>query len=156
MRTPNSHLYKFMALFGLLLFLTCVLLPCLKLDDNNKEINEIRRNLLVLNHERDALVNEIKQIEEAQVTIVDDANLINGRIAEIRKKVDLRTEQISLENQILERHLEKQGDIRLFIGYFIILSVLISISGFILWYLKIQKPLNRFIKLEFLKQIEKE
>lgn len=156
MRTPNSHLYKFMALFGLLLFLTCVLLPYLKLDDNNKEINEIRRNLLVLNHERDALVNEIKQIEKAQVTIVDDANLVNGRIAEIRKKVDLRTEQISLENQILERHLEKQGDIRLFIGYFIILSVLISISGFILWYLKIQKPLNRFIKLEFLKQIEKE
>ncbi len=156
MTTPNSHLYKFMAFFGLLLFLTCVLFPYLKFDDNNKQMNEIRRNLLVLNHERDALVNEIKLIEEAQVTAADDAGTINGRIAEIRKGVDLRTEQISLENQILEELSAKQGDIRLFMGYFIILSILISISGFVLWYLKVQRPLNRFIKLEFLKHIEKD
>ncbi len=151
-----------MAFFGLLLFITCVLFPYLKLDDNNKEINEIRRNLLVLNHERDAMVNDIKLIEEAEIVnlndsvISSDPRMLNGKIAEIRKGVDLRTEQISLENKILADQFEKQNDIKYFMGYFVIFSIIISLSGFVLWYLRIQRPLNRFIKLEFLKQVNQE
>ena len=156
MTSPNSHLYKFMAFFGLLLFLICVLFPYYKFDDNNKQMDEIRRNLLILNHERDAMVNEIKQIEEIQKGSSENNYMVTAKIAEIKEGVDLRTEQISLENQILEEHAEKQGNIRMFMGYFVILSVLISVSGFIMWYMKIQRPLNRFIKLEFLKHIEKD
>ncbi len=151
-----------MAFFGLLLFLTCVLLPYLKLDDNEGKINEIKRNLLVLNHERDALVNDIKLVEDANpVSLNDSASVIHVdagtyRIQEIKKGIDLRTEQINLENQILEEMNAAQDKIVLFMGYFIIFSFLFVLFGFLLWYFKLQRPSNKSIKIDFLRKISED
>ncbi len=163
MTIPTGHLYRFMAFFGLLLFITCVLFPYLKYDDNDNKISDIRRNLVVITHEREVLVNQIKAIEDLQVEAIsnpDESSSIirssTAKISEIRKGIDLRTKQIGLENQILEQKLEKQHDIKYFMGYFIIFSSLITFLGFIFWYLKIQRPLNSSIKLEFIKHVSKD
>ena len=163
MTIPNGHLYKFMAFFGLLLFISCVLIPYLKFDDNADKIRDIRRNLVVLNHEREALVNDIKAIE--------DSKTINGlnqtdkshsdqstklKISEIKKGIDLRTEQTGLENQILQEKTDEQHKLKYFMGYFSIFSFLFTTIGLLLWYFKIQRPINRKIKIELVNQPNKD
>ena len=103
MTIPNGHLYRFMAFFGLLLFIACVLFPYLKYDDNDDKISDIRRKLVVLNHEREALVNDIKLIEEQQLGNAGEAEGVRSssvQISEIRKGIDLRTEQIDRKSVV--------------------------------------------------------
>ncbi|MGQ8337150.1 hypothetical protein ACUNWD_11425 [Sunxiuqinia sp. A32] len=157
MTVSNGNLYKFMTFFGLLIFFSCVLLPYLKLDDNEKEINDVRRNLVVLSQEREALVNDIKTMESFQnvddSTSRADIGFVGMKASEIKKGIDLRTEQISLENEILESEIAKQEKIKLFMVGSLVVSFIIIVIGFILWYVKIQRPMNRTIRLNLVKEV---
>lgn len=112
---PTDNLYKFMALFGLVIIICSAVFKYMAITNIQATISELR-------------------IEQAtlKVVVADSSEL------EIAKAKLLATQ----EKLVMSEAYDHRATVFLFAG------ILLSIAGFVLWYMKTQRLLDKLLKQE--------
>ena len=139
---PTDNLYKFTAIVGVVVLLVSVYFPIIKSRELKLAMIEIENQTKILRIETEYLEYITKNIKSAKEDrkiekedIVSKSFIIKSKLQEILSK----TKQLDIleEDYYIIIKLQK---ICMLIG------LILSISGFILWYFKIQKYLDRQLK----------
>ncbi|MGN6280357.1 hypothetical protein [Frateuria sp.] len=136
---PTDNLYKFMALAGIVLMLFSVVYPFQRLQELEIRAIDSRTQLAIVGQRVALLQFQVKAMEK-------DPAATDEKILALRSKsTDLGIEALRGvgENKKNEALLSQ---LRLFAGISLFTSLgglVLAIAGFLLWYLRIQKPSDR-------------
>ena len=143
---PTDNLYKFMATFGLALFLAGWIVPTRLLDDFALVQTREATRSAFLYLEVQALDDRMhKALERYGSHAEIPADLARHFTSEIERFDSIRTEMQITANEIDER----RGRIRVWAwaGRLAMLAgAILMITGFYLWYHRVQKPLDQSLR----------
>ena len=148
-KTPTDNLYKFIALFGLAIFgLMCVLVHR-HIDQSMNKALELEKEL---NSQHAALLGIVAEVEKANPDI-DVNKLTDSEFSNLVAPSKYQT-LIELERQAETNMVVGEAIIKwlkpVLMTYVIIavIGVFIAIAGFILWYKKLQKHIDKKLEHE--------
>ncbi len=146
--TPN--LYKFLASFGAVLAILGLLFYAVSFAHQQTEVREIQRKMVEFSHERESFIGKIKALDAAvgdslkQVALqADQLNL-----PQYKDKIDLRTKQLKLEEQLLQEQQLESGLLTMVSVGLSGAGLLLLLVSLIFWAVKLQAPYNRYLLAE--------
>lgn len=135
---PTDNLYKFIALGGLALMIFSVTYPANKALELHLDTIAVNAQVKKLTIEVENLEREITRVETTKVIERTDAEikLLREKVTEQKfKSVDIR---VSFEKAIVQMYWLRAYSIAAGLG--LVLGIIFSNIGFILWYRRVQKP----------------
>ena len=154
---PTDNLYKFLAIFGIVICIFSIYIYQNKYNLYTEEFFEVRKEFAKYGPMLDRVTLLLERIE----TDPSDKSLPENKklFAATLDAIDKLNQEIKTGHEIAEYSKEKEEraweEIRILWKYskiFFFIGVLMSIVGFYLWYVKVQKPLDKLLK----KQLEDE
>ena len=158
---PTDNLYKFIALSGIVLIILSLVLPNVevtKLENKQeesslavpalqKQINDLNLSLSIL--ESDTATTSMNKLSKQDLT------KLRERIIELANKTyDARAEfdQNKIKSDSVGSSINKLSQELSFYSYLMNMGFVLMITGFILWYFRLQKYLDLIVKKEADKQ----
>jgi len=137
---PTDNLYKFISLFGLVLFLTSLIFPYSKLSPLEIEKAELENEKELLSFDIDVLDKKIEFLKknndvEKLLVLRDDLNLLK------RKSIEIEGKDRKLKLLISELKFYAQASL-----WGIVFSSIIIFYGFIRWYYRVQMHEDAILK----------
>ncbi len=155
---PTDNLYKFIALFGLILYISSTYFYIKNNFDYSNYQNE---NIAKIEH-LNSLILEAESTKNLRIKLMKDSLSFNGKFFDmvnneeeylLRKIDEFSPKFYLLKNEIESRKFEFELLNKILL-FSIILSVFILYIGFHLWYHKIQKHIDLEFKLDYLKNLK--
>jgi hypothetical protein len=137
---PTDNLYKFMAIFGLIMYLFMPVLLLLRLDQVEREKLEVglgKEALIYHTAEFQSQIDQLKKAGDAgvQQKFDDGFKALMEESLRLRQKSDFA--DVSLVNAT---HL------LVILPFDLVIGSLLMVGGFLLWYYKLQRYQDRIIK----------
>jgi len=165
---PTDNLYKFMAIFGLILLITCTIYPISKINTAERAKIDVEISLQKLEREMDHIKTEAETISSELTSIENDSESdISSQKTEIIELIRNKRNSLQSRNDDLEINIidikEKRmlssllvSELRFFLYFGSLGSIIGSIlmlSGFYLWKNKVQRYQDIILKKESEREI---
>ena len=156
---PTDNLYKFLALFGLVITVSSTYFYVSETHRLEDFANQLDQTSAHLNIKFDAIDNEQSHLKEKYTLLLDsDATkenrfeITNNIVADIdvvaqrleRARIDSATAKMN-ENRFSEM-LDDVDLVRKMSKPFFVLGIVISFFGFVFWYINVQKQLDKILR----------
>jgi hypothetical protein len=136
---PTDNLYKFMALSGLLILILSISYPTYHTLELEKQRMMISGEIEILKSETDLLERIVFERTKRQYKLTDPEFLQVVQLKKVLAKIKAQGMQLDLlESQI------KRYEWFCWVGFFI--GLLLSVSGFSLWYIRVQRFQDKILK----------
>jgi len=136
---PTDNLYKFMAIFGLVLFLAGTLYPAKKIEDISRRIGNM--NHLI---SEELIIFKRQDLQDKLVRI--EKGLKNKNVDSEKEQLLKGIQYFENRNPSVDKALKEiETEIEILIGYLVfgifttIMGIVLMIFGFRLWYTRLQK-----------------
>ena len=141
LKPPTDNLYKFISIFGLLIFLASFIFPQILSREYSLKYAEVEGEIRVLENEREYIDNLKSDSEEPNQKKEDDP-AIKQREAEFDKGL-----AEARKNHELSKALGVEARRWQWFGYIgMLLGVALMAGGFYLWYSRVQKYEDKLMK----------
>ena len=135
---PTDNLYKFISIFGLIIFLLSLIGPRLLIHSHRLQEFEMNESILILEERLKQISKEVNSLDG-----VDSKKVELSEIIELRKRNN-ELGVINIKNSIAHKKLAyfaQQIRNLVYMSYFgLIVGFFMSGFGFYFWYVKLQKP----------------
>jgi len=112
----------------------------------------------VYSHERETMIGKLKAYELAvsdtdslgrtQAPVLSPAELVA-----LKEKVDKRTKQLDLEQQLIDQNGHITMQLQWFVHGLMLVGLLLLILGIVFWYSKVQRFQNRLLRFKTRKKL---
>jgi hypothetical protein len=151
---PTDNLYKFLAITGIIVLVLAYLMPYILLKDLTTQMIEQIGEANLLQIELNIVEREVTRLENNEMPTADDVTRIRTMLDDIQRNDTKRKTKLMLIDDINQEFkvISKIANYAKSIGFFL------TIIGFALWYEKLQRHQDTFVKREAehtYKEIEK-
>ncbi|HLG35875.1 MAG TPA: ATP-dependent Clp protease proteolytic subunit [Bacteroidia bacterium] len=153
---PTDNLYKFIALSGLALMIVFVLYPIKRWSEANIEMAKIRGDTVMIFRKAWLINNERTELSKMETKLNDELKTNRLLLEEVlkaknslkEKDYDFKISAAEVQAKLLLLdEQDRQKDIMLNISIAGgLVGIALAIIGFILWYVRVQKPIDQQLK----------
>lgn len=140
---PTDNLYKFIALSGMSLILISIYLYLSTFENIKNELSSIGYEMALLTLDIENKEYDLKENAENTITPEAHKELLNEN-REMRRKNGQHAIQVQRNCNRLQELQSLKGNVKLLLLF----GLVMSLTGFQQWYVKIQKPMDEKISLE--------
>lgn len=133
---PTDNLYKFLALAGVALVVLGYVVPHDKINDIERRIAEADAQRLIFTAELHALDKDTSLAKQLKTVPPEQLKDLTGRLLDVQRKF-AQIDGADLQVNVMKKQLEREQAL---FRQLVRLGSMLSLSGFVLWYVLVQRP----------------